>query len=377
MRGDSTNPIDVRVFTVTERSVPRSVQAVGSLFPLEESVVSSQVEGRVEKVLSDVGDRVGQGQVLVTLDPVELRYELDRQRAAVLQVRARLGLGPADPLPRDPSQVASVQRAAADMFDAEQKFRRAEQLYKEKLISQQQLDEASSRYKGARATHDLALQEVEQLKAQLQSSETAVRLAEKKLADASIRAPFPGSIKQRRVSAGEFVRVQSPIAVVVRTDTLRARLAVPEKWAGVVKTGAPVEVHVEAFPNEAFHGKVSRINPAVAQETRTFEVEALIPNGDNRLKPGFFIQATIPSDLTEKVLMVPERAVSYRYGIYKVFVLKDSKVEEREIQAGARKDAQMEILKGLAAGERVAMAVKGELFSGAVVKEAPAKEAKE
>jgi RND family efflux transporter MFP subunit len=152
---------------------------------------------------------------------------------------------------------------------------------------------------------------------------------------------------------------------------------VPEKWAGVVKTGAPVEVHVEAFPNEAFHGKVSRINPAVAQETRTFEVEALIPNGDNRLKPGFFIQATIPSDLTEKVLMVPEHAVSYRYGIYKVFVLKDSKVEEREIQAGARKDAQMEILKGLAAGERVAMAVKGELFSGAVVKEAPAKEAKE
>jgi RND family efflux transporter MFP subunit len=377
VRGDSTNPIDVRVFTVTERSVPRSVQAVGSLFPLEESVVSAQVEGRVENVLSDVGDRVVQGQVLVTLDPVELRYELDRQRAAVLQVRARLGLGPADPLPRDPSQVASVQRAAADMFDAEQKFRRAEQLYKEKLISQQQLDEASSRYKGARATHDLALQEVEQLKAQLQSSETAVRLAEKKLADASIRAPFPGSIKQRRVSAGEFVRVQSPIAVVVRTDTLRARLAVPEKWAGVVKTGAPVEVHVEAFPNEAFHGKVSRINPAVAQETRTFEVEALIPNGDNRLKPGFFIQATIPSDLTEKVLMVPERAVSYRYGIYKVFVLKDSKVEEREIQAGARKDAQMEILKGLAAGERVAMAVKGELFSGAVVKEAPAKEAKE
>ncbi len=377
VRGDSTNPIGVRLFTVVEQSVPRSVQAVGSLYPLDESVVSSEVEGRVEKVLADVGDRVDQGQVLVMLSPVELRYELDRQRSAVLQVRARLGLGPEDPLPRDSSQVASVQRAAADMFDAEQKFHRAEQLYKEKLISQQQLDEAASRFKGARATHDLALQEVEQLKAQLQSSETAARLAEKKLADTSIRAPFPGSIKQRRVSVGEFVRVQSPVAVVVRTDELRARLAVPEKWAGVVKTGAPVEVHVEAFPNEVFRGKVSRINPAVTQETRTFEVEALIPNGDGRLKPGFFIQASMPSDLTEKVLLAPEKAVSYRYGIYKVFILKDSKVEEREIQAGARKDSQVEILSGLAAGDRIALPVKGELFSGAAVKEAPAKEAKE
>ncbi len=357
--------------------MPRSVQAVGSLFPLEESVVSSEVAGRVETVLADVGDRVAQGQVLVTLSPVELKYELDRQRAAVLQVRARLGIGPDSPLPRDSSKVASVQRAAADMYDAEQKFGRAEQLFKEKLISQQQLDEADSRYKGARASYDLSLQEVEQLKAQLQSSETAARLAEKKLADSSIRAPFPGSIKQRRVGAGEYVLVQSPIAVVVRTDTLRARLAVPEKWAGVVKTGATVEVHVEAFPNETFRGKVSRINPSVAQETRTFEVEALIPNGDGRLKPGFFIQATIPSEWTEKVLMVPEKAVSYRYGIYKVFVMKDAKVEEREIQAGARKDTQVEILKGLSAGERVAMPVKGELFTGAAVKEAPAKQAKE
>jgi RND family efflux transporter MFP subunit len=377
VRGDSANPIDVRLFAVVEKAVPRRVQAVGSLFPLEESTVSSEVEGRVEKVLADVGDRVTEGQVLVTLSPVELRYDLDRQRSAVLQVRARLGLGPTDPLPRDPSQVASVQRAAAEMFDAEQKNLRAEQLFRDKLISQQQLDEAATRFKGARATHDLALQEVEQLKAQLQSSETAVKIAEKKLADTSIRAPFPGSIKQRRVSAGEFVRVQSPVAVVVRTDQLRARLAVPEKWAGVVKTGTPVEVRVEAYPNEAFRGTVLRINPTVTQETRTFEVEALIPNADGRLKPGFFIQASLPSDFAEKILLAPDKAVSYRYGIYKVFVLKGSTVEERDVQVGAHQESQLEILSGLAVGERLAVAVKGDLRAGASVKEAPAKDAKE
>jgi len=377
VRGDSANPIDVRVFAVVEKAVPQRVQAVGSLFPLEESTISSEVEGRVEKVLADVGDRVTEGQVLVTIFPLELRYDLDRQRSAVQQVRARLGLGPTDPLPRDPSQVASVQRAAADMYDAEQKNLRAEQLFRDKLISQQQLDEAAARFKGARATHDLALQEVEQLKAQLQSSETAVKIAEKKLADTSIRAPFPGSIKQRRVSAGEFVRVQSPVAVVVRTDQLRARLAVPEKWAGVVKTGTPVEVSVEAYPNEAFRGTVLRINPTVTQETRTFEVEALIPNGDGRLKPGFFIQASLPSNLSEKILLAPDQAVSYRYGVYKVFVLQGSTVEERNVQVGAHHDSQLTILSGLALGDRVAVAVKGDLHAGAAVKEASAKDAKE
>jgi len=377
VRGDSANPIDVRVFAVVEKAVPQRVQAVGSLFPLEESTISSEVEGRVEKVLADVGDRVTEGQVLVTIFPLELRYDLDRQRSAVQQVRARLGLGPTDPLPRDPSQVASVQRAAADMYDAEQKNLRAEQLFRDKLISQQQLDEAAARFKGARATHDLALQEVEQLKAQLQSSETAVKIAEKKLADTSIRAPFPGSIKQRRVSAGEFVRVQSPVAVVVRTDQLRARLAVPEKWAGVVKTGTPVEVSVEAYPNEAFRGTVLRINPTVTQETRTFEVEALIPNGDGRLKPGFFIQASLPSNLSEKILLAPDQAVSYRYGVYKVFVLQGSTVEERNVQVGAHHDSQLTILSGLALGDRVAVAVKGDLHAGAAVRESSAKDAKD
>jgi len=75
--------------------------------------------------------------------------------------------------------------------------------------------------------------------------------------------------------------------VLVRTDRLRARLAVPERWAGWVKDGATVDLHVEAFPGETFQGKISRINPSVAQDSRTFEAEALLANLDGRLKPGF------------------------------------------------------------------------------------------
>lgn len=363
----------MQVYTVAEETSQRRVQAVGSLYALEESVLSSQVEGPVADVLADVGDAVREGQPLITLDPQELQFEVDRQRGQVRQVRAQLGIGPNDPPPSDSRKIASVQRAEADLFDAERKYRRAEEMSSEKLISQQQLDEAASRYQGAKAAYDVALQEVDRLKALLLSSEAAEKLAEKKLADATIRAPFPGAIKTRDVHPGEYVRVQSPVMVLVRTDRLRARLAVPERWAGWVKDGATVDLQVQAFPNETFHGRVSRINPAVSQDSRTFEVEALLANPGGRLKPGFFLQASIPSEKEEKTIFLPERAVNYRYGVYKVFVLTGNRVSERQIRpAGQSEDARgrrFEVAEGLKPGDRVAVAVSGDLRDGATVQE--------
>src|SRR5690348_14879187 len=142
--GDDAHPTPVHLYTVAEETTQRRVQAAGSLFALEESTLSSEVEGPVAQVLVDVGDSVRAGQPLVTIDPQELQYEVDRQRGMVTQVRAQLGIGPNDPPPSDPQKIASVQRAAADLFDAERKYTRAQEMFKDKLISQQQLDEADS-----------------------------------------------------------------------------------------------------------------------------------------------------------------------------------------------------------------------------------------
>ncbi len=368
-RGQAGDPIAVKTFTVAEETVSRRVQAVGSLFPLEESTISSQVEGRVDAVPAEVGDTVREGQILVAINPTELQYDLERQRGAVSQVRARLGLGPNDSLPGKPDEVAFVRRAQATLQDVEAKHRRAGQLHRDQLISQQELDESQARYKGARAAYEEAVQEVENLKAQLQSSEAARKLAEKKLADANIRAPFPGAIKERRVSPGEFLRVQSPVAVIVRTDRLRARINVPEKWAGSLKLGETVEVKVEAYPNETFRGRLERINPSVSSETRTFEVEAMVPNPGDRLKPGFFVQASMPSDYREKIRTLPQEAVIYRYGSYKVYVLNGGQVQEREIKTGTQQADKIEVLEGLRAGDRVAVAVQGDLHDRATVKQ--------
>ena len=371
--GDAAHPTPVHLYTVAEETAQRRVQAVGSLFALEESILSSQVEGRVAEVLADVGDAVKEFQPLVVLDPQELQFEVDRQRGLVHQVRAQLGVGPNDPPPTDPKKIASVQRAQADLFDADHKYTRAREMYKDRLISQQQLDEADSRFQSAQASYNVALQEVDRLKALLVSSEASEQLSEKKLSDATIRAPFPGAIKTRNVHPGEYLRVQSPVMVLVRTDRLRARLAVPERWAGWVRDGAAVDLQVEAFPGEIFHGKVSRINPAVSQDSRTFEAEALLVNLDGRLKPGFFVQASIPSEKEEKTIFLPERAVSYRYGVYKVFLVNGNRVSERQIRpAGQTEDQRgrrFEVAEGLKPGDRVAVAISGDLHDGAMVEE--------
>jgi RND family efflux transporter MFP subunit len=368
-----SKPVPVHIYLVEEETTRRRIQAVGSLFALEESTLSAQVEGRVDKVLVDVGDIVTESQPLILLDPRELRFELERQQGMVKQVRAQLGIGPNDPPPTDPKKIASVQRAEADLFDADRKYARAKEMFKDNLISQQQYDEAASRYESCKATYDLALQEVNRLKAQLISTEASAALAEKKLSDATIRAPYPGAVETRNVHPGEYLRLQSPILVLVRTDRLRARLAVPERWAGLIKEGATVDLHLEAFPGETFEGRISRINPTVSHESRTFEVEALLDNSGKRLKPGFFVQASMSSEREDRAIFVPEPAVNYRYGVYKVFLVQGNHVSEKQIlsagQTEDQKGQRFEVAEGLKPGDRVAVPISGDLHEGESVEE--------
>src|SRR5437868_10824482 len=137
----------VRIVPVEQQQQQRIVEAVGSLFAFDEVMVSSEAEGRVEQVMVDVGDRVSKGQVLARISPVEMEMTVEQQRAALRQARARLGLSEEEGELRDVRQTAEVKKAAADLADAEQKFRRAESLLKTGVIAQQVYDEAESHYK--------------------------------------------------------------------------------------------------------------------------------------------------------------------------------------------------------------------------------------
>lgn len=364
----SSKAVSARVIAVNQKQIRRNVESVGSLFPYEEVAVSSEVEGKVEQVLVDVGDRIAKGQAIVKVSPTELQLTLEQQRASLRQARARLGLAEDGDDLKDVRGAAEVKKAAADLADAEQKYRRAKALVDQGLLPRQSFDEAESRYNAARAAYDLAVQAVENLRGQLAQSRASTALAQKKVVDSIIRAPFAGQVKERSVTQGQYLKVQTPVMVIVNVDPLRMRLKVPEKMAAWVRTGQTVTVSVEAYAGRTFTGTISRINPSVEQQTRSFEVEALIENHDGALKPGFFVKASIPSDNVANAIFVPQEALIYVYGVYKVFVVEGGMLKEREVKIGERSGEEVEILEGINEGDRIALPVKGqELKDGATV----------
>src|SRR5262249_17617548 len=166
-----------------------------------------------------------------------------------------------------------------------------------------------------KAAVDSALQNAQDLRADIDASRAALQLSERELMDASIRAPFDGYIQKRLVSVGQFVQVQTPIMNLVKIDPLKLIAEVPERMAPWVKIGGAVSLTVEAYPDRRIAGTVSRLSPAINQQTRAFPLEAEVPNHDGLLKPGTFARARVESDRTDDILTVPFGAVQNRYGV--------------------------------------------------------------
>jgi membrane fusion protein (multidrug efflux system) len=110
----------------------------------------------------------------------------------------------------------------------------------------------------------------------------------------------------------------------------------------------------------------------VDQQTRSFEVEALVGNPDGLLKPGFFVKAKIPSERVDRTLLVPEDAVRYTYGVYKVFLVDGNVAREHEVRIGERSEQELEIVAGLKEGDGVALPRDGvELRDQSVIEVVP------
>ncbi|PYS30260.1 MAG: hypothetical protein DMG11_05820 [Acidobacteria bacterium] len=356
------NRLQVRAVPVKVDELRRNVESIGSLFALEEVTVSSEVEGKVDEVLVDVGDHVERGQPLVNVSTIELKLALDQQRALYQQARARLGVtGESDDI-QNVLDAAEVKKAAADLKETEEIYKRAQLLLDKQLLPRQDFDQTEARMHSARAAHDLAVQSVQNLRAQLPQYRASVELAEKKLRDAVIRAPFKGQVKERVVAPGQYLKVQTPVIVIVSVDPLRVRLKIPETMAGWIRTGDRIQVSVEAYPGKTFSGKLSRINPAVDPQSRSFEVEALLENSDELLKPGFFVKARIPSGKVDRVLAVPQDALQYSYGVYKVCLIQGDVLKETEVKIGESSGGEAEIVSGVKPGDMIAVPVKGQVL---------------
>ena len=326
---------------------PVIIEATGSFQPDESSDVAPSASGRVIATPVDVGQYVPQGAVLIRIQAVDANLRLDETKAAVSRAEANLKLAE--------SQNALAQTTA----------KRNTALLAGGLIPQTVADEARTQAETAANTVLVARASLAQARAQL-------ALAEKAVADVVVAAPFAGYISERRVAAGEFVQPSTAVVTLLRIDPLRLQLTIPGVQAGQIKAGQAVRARVDAFPDKVFEGKITSVNPAIAAQSRSFLVEARIPNPGAVLKPGMFAVATIDQGRTERALLVPKRAVieDVNTNSFRVFVIEQgNKARLRVVQLAARQ-SQAELTKllgGVKEGEQVATSSLADLYDGAPV----------
>jgi membrane fusion protein (multidrug efflux system) len=274
--------------------------AIGSLRADEAIVIRPEIAGRIDRIAFDEGQTVTKGALLARLDAAETRALVESSK-----VQANLD---------------------------KQRLDRAADLRKKGFISEQALDEARSNY-----ARSVAKQ----------------REDEAKLAKSEIRAPFAGVAGLRQVSEGAFVAAGTDIARLEKIDQLKLDFRVPETFLAQLQTGLAVSVAVDAFPQASFAGKIYALEPAVDAQTRTVLARARVANSQLKLRPGMFARVQLTLGVRENAVWVPEEAIVPRGQDSFVFRIVDGKAELVPVQTGTRKVGEVEIMKGLGAGDLV------------------------
>jgi multidrug efflux pump subunit AcrA (membrane-fusion protein) len=356
--------LKVRFVPAEQREVNDEVPATGSLLADETSSVSLEVAGRASRIHVDVGDFVQAGDVLVELDTRELKLERDRAAAALDEALARINAKDPAHLPAI-EEVAEVRQAQALQDDAELKYGRARELLKKGVFSQSQVDDARTNFQVALTRYESTVAQIRNQLASIRSFQASLALAEKRLSDATLRAPISGYVDERLVSPGEYVQANTVVFRIVQSQRLKLQLELQEREADAVRVGLPIRFEVDAFPGREFEGRITRIRPSVNEQTRTFLVEAEVPNNQHGtvLKPGFFARARVLAG-RKKVVLVPEAAVYSLSGVNKVFVAQGDHVEAREIKARSAPSGFVEVTQGVSPGELVAVTLINDLSDG-------------
>jgi RND family efflux transporter MFP subunit len=356
----------VRVVAAAEGRLPRVVTVTGTLAADEQVAAAFKVEGRLGELVVDLGSRVRQGDLIARLDATDFRLRLEQAEAALRQARARLGLpldGADDHV--DVEETSLVREARAVLDEARLTRDRSQQLWKEELIARAQVDTAVAQALVAEGRYQAAIEEIRNRQAVLAERRSAVSLARQQLADTVLHAPIDGAVRERRAAVGEFLGAGAPVVMLVRVDPLRLRVSVPERDAPSVRAGQAVKVQVEGDPTE-HRGRVTRLSPAIQEDSRTLVVEAEVTNPTGRLRPGAFARAEIVIDADRTAVLVPQSTIVTFAGLEKVIGVQDGRAVEKRVRTGRRVGDRVEVTEGLAAGEPVVVE-PGNLTGGQAV----------
>ncbi|PLX89012.1 MAG: efflux transporter periplasmic adaptor subunit [Desulfuromonas sp.] len=312
-------PMPVETTEVRIADSDRRLSAVGTLRAAESVMITAELAARIEKIGFAEGAKVAQGQRLIQLDSAVLQAELDR--------------------------------AVANRDLSRSNYQRAENLFADHAVSNQQRDEAYARW---------------------QLDEASVRLASAQLDKTVIIAPFSGTLGLRHVSLGNYVQPGQPLVNLEAIDQLKVEFNLPERYLAEVKTGQTVALSSVAYPQDSFAATVYAINPQVDEKSRSLVVRALLDNAEGQLLPGQFVKVGLSVATRADALFIPEQALIPQPKATLVFKVVDGAAQMVPVETGSRLKGWVEITSGLVAGDVVVTGGHQKIGPGSPVHPLPA-----
>ena len=363
--------------------------------------VSSKVVGKVAWVGIEKGDHVKEGQVLVRLEDDEFRAQLDQTKANLGVARARLQELENGSRPQEIDQArAAVEEAQANFQNAQVNLKRVEDLAKQEIASQQQLDNARTQFdvaqaqlQNARKHYDLVKigprkEQIAYARAQVAQAQAAVDYAQTMLDSTLIRAPVSGTVLERLIEKGEMVStmnfggtggVKASVCSLADLNDMQVELDINQNDFPRISPHQDCVVTADAYPDRTYQGVVDEIAPQANRQKATIQVKVKILKPDEYLRPEMnaHVSFLAPSSQAEaggaprEMLSIPRAAIVQNEGKSAVFVLDGSHVRLRDIEVGRDLGERLEVASGLGPNDKIVVRGLEGLTSGQRVRVKP------
>ena len=348
----------------------------GDTTPQQVVSLRSQAEGQLQTLTVDVGDNVEKGQILGQLNDTLLQTDLGEAEAELASRLAAVNRS------RNQVKTAQIQleQAQAEAEQAKADARRFTNLAEQGAIAQQEAEvaqtEAIVAEKQVRAAQEqikIEQEAVATAQEQVKVQHSIIDQAQERRSYTTLKSPITGVILERVTDPGNLIRPGEEVLTIGDFQNVKVRVTVSELVLGEIRQGQAVTVNLDAFPNESYQGRITRISPSGNAQTRQVPIEITLPNPQRRIGSGLLARVTFSREASEQVV-IPEIALQEEKedNTATIFVLNATTepptVEAKRVQLGDRANDRVEILSGLTAGTAFIVRSSSSLTSGDAVR---------
>ena len=319
--------ITISTTTVTSMNLTEEESVMGMIYSRASPSLATEVSGRVIEVLADIGDEVNKGQVLAKIDPEKYRLQLAQSKA-------------------------EMARLSALLINQELDLKRAEELFKDSLVSAEMIDRSRAEY--------IALKE------QINAAEAQLNNSNRLIEETEIKAPIKSKVSAKNIDVGDFVQTGIIVFELVDTNNLRVALSFPEYQNLKLKKGLDVYLTTPTSIDQLIETTIKDIKPDVNSNSRSITAIVDFENPGSWV-PGASTQATITLSTIKNALVLPQLSVVRRSIGNVVFLVNENRVVQRSVSTGLQKNGLVHIISGLKKGDIVALDGAGFLTNGSEI----------